>query len=49
MKESLLNFFVETTGQLRAKLEQDTDRDIYMTAQQALEYGLIDSVLNKPA
>jgi len=49
LKESLLNFFVETTGQLRAKLEQDTDRDIYMTAQQALEYGLIDSVLNKPA
>jgi ATP-dependent Clp protease protease subunit len=32
------------TGQPLEKIEQDTDRDYYMTAQEALEYGLIDFV-----
>ncbi|AKI98191.1 ATP-dependent Clp endopeptidase proteolytic subunit ClpP [Kosmotoga pacifica] len=33
------------TGQPMEKIEQDTDRDFYMSAQQAVEYGLIDKVI----
>jgi ATP-dependent Clp protease protease subunit len=33
------------TGQTLEKIRQDTDRDIYFTSQQAVEYGLIDDIL----
>ncbi len=36
------------TGQPVEKIARDTDRDIYMHAQQALEYGLVDEVLDNP-
>ncbi len=36
------------TGQSIEKIEKDTDRDLYMHAQQAMEYGLVDSVLPNP-
>lgn len=36
------------TGQPIEKIEKDTDRDLYMHAQQAMEYGLVDSVLPNP-
>ncbi len=36
------------TGQPVDKIADDTDRDIYMTAPQAVEYGLIDGVLEPP-
>ncbi len=45
LKKRLLNVFVEHTGKDAKTIEKDTDRDIYMTAQQAVDYGLIDSVL----
>jgi ATP-dependent Clp protease, protease subunit len=45
LKDSLNNIFVKHTGRDREVLERDTDRDIYFTAKQAVEYGLIDSVL----
>ncbi|MCQ3929110.1 MAG: ATP-dependent Clp protease proteolytic subunit [Chloroflexi bacterium] len=49
-QRDLLNrIFVETTGQPLERIEQDTDRDVYLTAQQALEYGLIDTILEPPA
>lgn len=35
------------TGQPLERIEQDTDRDYYMSAQSAVEYGLIDGVLTK--
>lgn len=35
------------TGKPLEQIEQDTERDNYMTAQQALEYGLIDKVIEK--
>ncbi|TDQ59501.1 ATP-dependent Clp protease proteolytic subunit ClpP [Mesocricetibacter intestinalis] len=35
------------TGQSIEKVERDTDRDNFMSAEEAREYGLIDSVLNK--
>ncbi len=37
------------TGQTLAKIRQDTDRDIYFTAEQAVEYGLIDDILSPAA
>ncbi|MCA0453272.1 MAG: ATP-dependent Clp protease proteolytic subunit [Chloroflexi bacterium] len=45
LKDMLNNIFVKHTGQEREVLERDTDRDIYFTAEQAVKYGLIDSVL----
>ncbi|VAW34735.1 ATP-dependent Clp protease proteolytic subunit, partial [hydrothermal vent metagenome] len=42
---SLLNNILAThTGQTVERIEEDTDRDIYMDAQQAMEYGLVDKV-----
>ena len=35
------------TGQTKEKIAQDTDRDNYMTSQQAKEYGLIDEVVTR--
>ncbi|MBN2471145.1 MAG: ATP-dependent Clp protease proteolytic subunit [Anaerolineae bacterium] len=45
LKKRLINVFVEHTGKDSSIIERDTDRDIYMTAQQAVDYGLIDAVL----
>jgi ATP-dependent Clp protease protease subunit len=45
LKERLIQIFVDHTGKDRDVIERDTDRDIYLTSQQAVEYGLIDSVL----
>jgi ATP-dependent Clp protease protease subunit len=45
LKERLIQIFVTHTGKDRDVIERDTDRDIYLTSQQAVEYGLIDSVL----
>ena len=36
------------TGQPLARIEQDTERDFFMTAQQAVDYGLVDRVLEPP-
>lgn len=35
------------TGRTRAKIEEDTNRDYYLTSTEALEYGIIDKVLEK--
>ena len=49
-QRDLLNSILsERTGQPLARIEEDTDRDFYMTAQQAKEYGLIDDILIPPA
>lgn len=45
LKDRLNDIFVKHTGKEKEVIERDTDRDIYFTAQQAMEYGLIDSVL----
>ena len=49
LKDKLLDVFVEATGQPREIIERDTDRDIYFTAEKALEYGLVDKILTKVA
>ncbi len=45
LKERLNEIFVKHTGKPKADIERDTDRDIYFSAAQAAEYGLIDNVL----
>lgn len=44
-RERLNRILAERTGQPMEVIERDTDRDNYMTAQQAKEYGLIDDVM----
>jgi ATP-dependent Clp protease protease subunit len=45
LKDRLIDIFVKHTGREREIIERDTDRDIYLSASQAVEYGLIDQVL----
>ncbi len=47
VREILNKIISERTGQPIEKVAVDTDRDNYMSAQQALEYGLIDKVIEK--
>ncbi len=47
MKTELNQILSEQTGQPLEKLEADTERDFFMSAQEAKEYGLIDKVLEK--
>lgn len=43
---SLLNSYMSTcTGQELSKIEKDTDRDFFMTPEEALKYGIIDEVI----
>ena len=44
IKENLNRILAENTGNSYEQLVKDTDRDNWMTAQQALEYGLIDNI-----
>jgi len=44
-KEILTTLYVTHTGKDYATLEADMDRDNYMTAQQALDYGLVDEII----
>ena len=46
-REKLNKLLSERTGQSLETIERDTERDNYMTAEQALEYGLIDAILDK--
>ncbi|MGI6557906.1 MAG: ATP-dependent Clp endopeptidase proteolytic subunit ClpP [Limnochordia bacterium] len=41
------DILVKHTGQDLAKIEQDTERNYYMSAEEAKEYGLIDGILDK--
>ena len=46
-RERLNKILSETTGQPIEKVMEDTERDHYMTAEEALQYGLIDEILTK--
>ena len=45
MREDLNNLFVKHTGQSLRKIEKDTDRDMFMSPEQAVEYGIVDEVI----
>lgn len=46
-KDKLNHILAANTGKPLSVIEQDTDRDNFLTAEQALEYGLVDKVLEK--
>ena len=48
-RDRLNRILAENTGKSVEQIALDTERDNYMTAQQALEYGLIDKVIDKHA
>ncbi|MDP4009087.1 MAG: ATP-dependent Clp endopeptidase proteolytic subunit ClpP [bacterium] len=45
IRERLNKILSDRTGQPLERVEKDTDRDFYLTAQEALEYGLVDKVI----
>jgi ATP-dependent Clp protease protease subunit len=47
MKDQLNKKLAEHTGQKIKTIEADTDRDNFMTAEEALKYGLIDKIVKK--
>ena len=47
MQEKLRTIIAEHTGQPLEKVAKDTDRDFYLSAEQAVEYGLVDEILVK--
>ena len=49
MQDKIRQILAENTGQAYDKIARDTDRDYYLNAQQALEYGIIDEVLGAPS
>ena len=46
-KETLTDIYVTHTGQPKATVAKDMDRDFYMTATEALDYGLADKIIDK--
>jgi ATP-dependent Clp protease protease subunit len=47
MREKLNGIMAERSGQPIERVNQDTDRDYFMSAQEAVEYGLIDKVIER--
>jgi ATP-dependent Clp protease protease subunit len=47
MKDELNRILVKHTGQKMERIQADTDRDFFMTPQQAKEYGLIDEMIER--
>jgi ATP-dependent Clp protease protease subunit len=44
-REEINNIIMKHSGQSLRKIEKDTDRDLFMSPEQAVEYGLIDEVI----
>lgn len=49
IKQNLNEVLAERTGQPLSRIEDDTDRDFFMSASEAVEYGLIDRVIDRRA
>jgi len=47
LREIITEILSQHTGQPKEKIKQDTERDFYMSAEEALEYGIIDKILIK--
>ncbi|MDM5272602.1 ATP-dependent Clp endopeptidase proteolytic subunit ClpP [Sulfurovum sp. zt1-1] len=47
LKDTLNEILAKQTGKTLKKIEKDTDRDFFMSSEEAAEYGLIDKVLEK--
>ena len=44
-KQTLINILAKATGQTPARIEEDSERDRFFTAEEAVKYGLVDDVL----
>lgn len=47
MKDTIHQILVDHTGQTIKKIRQDTERDFFMSGEEAVEYGLVDRVIKK--
>ena len=47
LKDRLNNILAKNTGQTVKKIENDTNRDNFMSAEESIKYGLIDEIVNK--
>ncbi|HSC47096.1 MAG TPA: ATP-dependent Clp endopeptidase proteolytic subunit ClpP [Gammaproteobacteria bacterium] len=47
LRERLNAIFVKHTGRTLEQIQKDTDRDMFMSGEEAIKYGLIDSILDK--
>ncbi len=47
IRHQLNNIYAERTGQPLAKIEKDMDRDFFLSAEESMEYGLIDRVIEE--
>lgn len=45
IKDKINKILMKHTGQKREKIERDTDRDFYLTAEDAKEYGIVDQII----
>ena len=48
LRSQLNHVLAEVTRQPLNRIEQDTDRDFFMSSEEAVKYGLIDQVMNRP-
>lgn len=48
LQDVIRNILAKHTGQPVDRIARDTDRDFYLTPEQAVEYGLVDEILTKP-
>lgn len=49
LKHRLNQILAKNTGQPLKKIEKDSDRDFWMTAEESIAYGLVDEVITNPA
>ena len=47
LKKQLNEILAKNTGQKLSKIEKDTDRDFWMSAKEAVDYGIADNVIKK--
>jgi len=47
LRDHVNHIIADRTGQPVEKIAKDSDRDFYMSAQEALEYGIIDKIITK--
>jgi len=45
IKDTVISLYAEMTGRTRMQMQQDLERDNYMSAQEAADYGLVDEIL----
>ena len=45
-KDTLNTILAKNTGQKKSKVEKDADRDFWMSAKEALDYGIIDKIIS---